>query len=188
MGEDIYLAAADTNKLNGLGDVFNTDKAVAYGEIKENDMDKWAANVITTPEAIDFGVMQAIRRAASIDDNMAGKPDLYITTELLKDAFEASLQVQARYSDTKLVDAGFENILFGSRPIVSDNKQAEGVVDALNLQFLDVETHTDFNFTKPVWSSPIDQPDTKVAFIRWGGQLVCRNRQAHARHTSLTAV
>ena len=187
MGEDVYKVASDTDKLLGLGDMFNTDKAVQYGEIAENDMDMWAANVITTTEAIDFGVMQAIRRAASIDDNMAGKPDLYVTTEELKDAFEASLQVQARYSDTKLVDAGFENILFGSRPVVSDNKQTSGVIDALNLQFLDVETHQDFNFTKPVWASPIDQPDTKVAFIRWGGQLICRNRKAHARHTNLTA-
>jgi hypothetical protein len=70
--------------------------------------------------------------------------------------------------------------------VVSDNKQAAGTMDALNLRFLDVETHTNYNFTKPVWDSPIDQPDTKVAFIRWGGNLVCRNRAAHCRHTGLT--
>lgn len=187
MGGDIYLAAADTDKFLGLGDIFDTDGSKAYGEIKQNDMGDWKASVITTDEAIDFTVMQAIRRAASIDDNKEGKPDLYITTEVLKDAFEASLQVQARYSDTALVNAGFDNILFGSQPVVSDNKQTAGYMDALNLQFLDIDTHKDFNFTKPVWASPIDQPDTKVAFIRWGGQLICRNRKAHARHTGLTA-
>ena len=188
MGEDIYASAADSNSLLGLGNLFqDTDTTIAYGEIAENDMAAWKANVIDTVEAIDFPVMQAIRRAASVDDNMEGKPDLYITTELLKDAFEASLQVQSRYSDIALVDAGFENILFGSRPVVSDNKQSTGIVDALNLQFLDIDTHVDYNFTPPKWASPIDQPDTKVAFIRWGGQLVCRNRKAHARHTSLTA-
>lgn len=187
MGEDIYLAASDDTKLNGLGDLFNTDTSVPYGEIANDDMEKWVANVITTAEPISFTVMQKIRRAASIDDNSAGKPNLYMTTEDLKDAFEASLQVQARYSDVKLVDAGFDNILFGGMPVVSDNKQSAGIVDALNTRFLDVETHKDYNFTKPVWSSPIDQPDTKVSFIKWSGQLICRNRAAHARHTNLTA-
>lgn len=187
MGSAVYASAADANSLLGLGNLFNTTTATAYGEIAEDDMSEWSAEVITDAEAIDFSVMQSIRRAASIDDNMEGKPDLYVTTEVLKDAFEASLQVQARYSDEDLVNAGFENILFGSRPVVSDNKQTAGIVDALNLQFLDVDTHVDYNFTTPKWASPIDQPDTKVAFIRWGGQLVCRNRKAHARHTNLTA-
>lgn len=186
MGEDIYLAAADDTKLNGLGDLFNVTTSVPYGEIANDDMDKWAANVITTSEPISFTVMQKIRRAASIDDNTAGKPNLYMTTEDLKDAFEASLQVQARYSDVKLVDAGFDNILFGGMPVVSDNKQSAGIVDALNTRFLDVDSHKDYNFTKPTWASPIDQPDTKVAFIKWSGQMVCRNRAAHARHTGLT--
>jgi len=187
MGTDIYAVAADSNCFLGLGDLFEDTASTAYGEIAEDDMAAWVANVDTTVEAIDFEVMQGIRRLASIDDNMEGKPDLYLTTELLKDAFEASLQVQARYSDKNLVNAGFENILFGSQPVVSDNKQSTGIVDALNLRFLDIDTHKDFNFTKPTWASPIDQPDTKVAFIRWGGQLICRNRQAHARHSGLTA-
>lgn len=194
MGEDIYLARSanvDANGnavgFSGLADLFNTNAAVKYGDIAENDMAEWSANVDATAEAISFGVMQKIRRLASIDDNNEGKPDLYITTELLKDAFEATLQQNARYTSRELAAAGFDNILFGAVPIVTDNKQSAGIVDALNLQFLDILTHQDFNFTKPTWASPIDQPDTKVAFIKWGGQLVCRNRKAHARHSNLTA-
>ena len=186
MAEDVYTVASDSDSLLGLGDLFNTTTSTAYGEITEADMPQWKANVITTTENISFTVMQKIRRTASIDDNSEGKPNLYITTEELKDGFEASLQTQARYSDVKLVNAGFDNILFSGAPVVSDNKQSSGVCDALNLRYLDMETHKDYNFTKPVWNSPIDRPDTKVAFIRWGGQLVCRNRAAHCRHTGLT--
>ncbi len=149
-------------------------------------MADWKSNVITTAEAISFPVMQSIRRAAAVDEDMKGKPNLYITTEDLKDAFEATLQVQARYADTKLVDAGFDNLLFGGAPVVADNKQSAGVVDALNLEYLDILTHQSYNFTKPVWASPIDQPDVRSASIRWSGQLICRNRKAHARHTNLT--
>ena len=186
MAEDVYGSASAGTELLGLGDLFNTSDTTPYGEIQEHDMPTWKANVDTTDEDISFKVMQKIRRLASIDDNTEGKPNLYITTEALKDGFEASLQTQTRYSDVKLVDAGFDNILFGGAPVVADNKQSSGVCDALNLRYLDMETHKDYNFTKPTWDSPIQQPDTKVAFIRWGGQLVCKNRAAHARHTALT--
>lgn len=186
MGTDIYAASTTGDDFNGLGDLFNGTTSTAYGEIKEDDMAAWKANTDATSEAISFKVMQKIRRAATIDDNDEGKPDLYITTQLLRDGFERTLQTQARYSDVRLINAGFDNILFGGMPVVADNKQATGYCDALNLRYLDIKTHKDFNFTKPVWSSPIDQPDTKVAFIRWAGNLVCKNRKAHARHTGLT--
>jgi len=186
MAEDVYTASTTGDDLLGLGDLFNTTDTTPYGEIQEHEMALWKANVDTTSEDISFTVMQKIRRLASVDDNTEGKPNLYMTTEALKDGFEASLQTQARYSDVKLVNAGFDNILFGGMPVVADNKQADGTCDALNTRFLDMETHKDYNFTKPKWQSPIDQPDTKVAFIRWGGQLVCKNRAAHARHTGLT--
>jgi hypothetical protein len=187
MGTDIYLAATDNNKFNGLGDMFNTTTSTPYGEIAQDDMAEWAAVKTTSPAAaISFKIMQSIRRGASIDDNKEGKPDLYITTELLKDGFERTLQSQARYSDVRLINAGFDNILFGGVPVVTDNKQAAGTCDAINTNFIDILTHEDYNFTKPVWASPIDQPDLKVAFIRWSGNLICRNRKAHHRRTDLT--
>jgi hypothetical protein len=186
MGTDVYAAATNTNKLLGLGDLFNTSTSTAYGEIAEDDMAMWKAVKDTTAEAISFKVMQKIRRAARIDDNSDGVPNLYITTDTLKDGFERTLQTQARYSDVRLVNAGFDNILFGGAPVVADNKQTAGYCDAINLNFMDILTHQDYNFTKPEWAAPIDQPDTKVAFIRWSGNLVCRNRKAHCRHTALT--
>lgn len=187
MGSDVYGArGSDPNAFTGLGDLFNTTTSTAYGEIAEDDMTNWKANVITTSEAISFKVMQTIRRTAQIDDNAEGKPNLYITTQTLKDGFERTLQSQARYSDVRLVNAGFDNILFGGAPVVADNKQTAGYLDALNLRFLDIKTHQDYNFTKPKWASPIDQPDTMVAFIKWSGNLVCKNRKAHCRHTNLS--
>jgi hypothetical protein len=186
MGSDVYLAATDNMKFNGLGDLFTTVTSTPYGEIAQDDMAAWAANKTTGAAAISFKEMQKIRRGASIDDNKEGKPDLYITTELLKDGFERTLQSQARYSDVRLINAGFDNILFGGAPVVTDNKQAAGTCDAINTNFLDILTHEDYNFTKPVWASPIDQPDLTVAFIRWSGNLVCMNRKAHHRREDLT--
>lgn len=194
MGSQIYLARSanvdvDGNETGfaGLADIFNTTKSTAYGEVTENDMDKWAAKAITTERPISYTVMQAINRKATIDDNAEGEPNLFITTDVIKDGYASTLQVQARYADVKLADSGFKNILFEGVPIVKDNKQADGTLDAINTRYLDILTHKDYNFTKPTWSSPIDQPDTKVAFVRWSGQLVCKHRSAHCRHTNLTA-
>ena len=186
MGTDIYLAATNSNKLLGLGDLFNTTGSTAYGEIKEDDMAEWKAVQTSGAAAINFKVMQKIRQGASIDDNKEGKPNLYITTEVLKDGFERTLQTQARYSDVRLINAGFDNILFGGAPVVTDNKQTAGYCDGINTNFIDILTHEDYNFTKPVWASPIDQPDIKVAFIRWSGEMVCKNRKAHHRRVDLT--
>lgn len=187
MGSGIYAAAgADPYAFNGLGDIFNTTTSVPYGSIKEADMAGWKANLITSAEAISFKAMQSLKRAASVGQSKRDKPNLYITTELLKDGFERTLQTQVRYSDVDLVNAGFENVLFQSNPVVPDDKQATGYCDALNLNYLKIKTHSQYNFTKPVWEHDLQQPDNLVANIRWIGNLTCAHRRAHARHTNYT--
>ena len=185
-GTDIYASAADNDSFLGLGNLFSTVTATAYGEIAEDDMADWKANAITTSEAISYKVMQTIKRTASIGQNRADKPDLYVTTEALLDGYERTLQTQQRFADAKLVDAGFENVLFKTAPVVADDKQTAGYLDALNLRYLSIKTHSDYNYTKPKWEYSKDQPDTLTANVRWVGNLVCRNRKAHCRHTNLS--
>lgn len=62
----------------------------------------WKAGYDSNARVMSFATMQAIRRLASLGNSDADKPDLYITTEALKDAYEATLQVQVRYSDKSL--------------------------------------------------------------------------------------
>ena len=187
MGTDIYASAADSSAFLGLGDLFNTNTAVAYGNITEADMPLWKANVITDTEAISFKVMQEIKRTAKVGQNKADKPTLYMTTDTLKDAFERTLQGQQRFaSEQKLVDAGFDNVLFSGAPVVADDKQSAGVVDGVNTNYLSIKTHSKYAFTTPKWEYSKDQPDTLVANTRFIGQLICKHRGAHCRHTNLT--
>jgi len=187
MGTDVYVAAASGIDILGLGDLFNTDTSVSYGGIAEDDMANWKANVITTAEAISYKVMQNIRRTAAVGQAKDCKPDLYITTDTLKDGFERTLQAQVRYEDKDLANAGFDTILFGRVPIVADDKQSAGVCDGLNLNHLNMKTHKDYAFTKPVWNKlSTDKPDSLLADQRYIGQLVTNHRKSHCHHTNLT--
>lgn len=187
-GDDIYNASSDTPAYDflGLGDLFNTSTSTEYGTIAEDDLPLWAANVITTSEAINYKVMQKIWREPSIGTSRSKKPNLAITTEALKDGYERTLQTQQRFSDQKLVEAGFENVLHKGAPVVADDKQTDGTLDALNTRYLSIKTHPKWNYTVPVWEKDRETPDTLVANTRWIGQLVCRHRKAQVRHTNLT--
>jgi len=185
MGADVYASASDAKAMLGLGNLFDTTTSKEYGSIAEDNMAEWKANVLSTETTMSFAAMQQLRRTAKVGQNRRNKPDIYVTTDVLKDAFEATLQQQARYSDHKLAQAGFENILFSGVPVVADDNQTEKRIDGLNTRFLSIKTHKDYQFTKPVWQSPIDQPDVAVANVRWIGQLICRNRKAHVRHTNM---
>ncbi|MCK5581916.1 MAG: phage major capsid protein [Candidatus Omnitrophica bacterium] len=186
LGTDVYSAAATADNVLGLGDLFNTTTSTAYGEIAEDDMATWKANVDTDGGAITYKIMQEIRRTAQVGQNKNKKPDLYITTDLLKDGYERTLQANVRYKDEKMANAGFDNVLFGGVPVVADDKQTAGYMDGLNTRFLNMKTHKDYPFTKPIWEYDKEQPDTMVANTRWIGQLVTDYRAAHARFTGLT--
>jgi hypothetical protein len=186
MGAGVYASAADAKSILGLGDLFEDTSSTAYGSIATDDMAKWLANNDATAEAISYKIMQEIRRTAKVGQSAGKKPNLYITTDLLKDGFERTLQSNVRFRNEKMVDAGFDNVLFGGAPVVADDRQTSGYMDALNLNFLMLKTHTKYQFTKPTWEYSKDQPDTLVANTRWVGQLCTSHRAAHARHSGLT--
>ena len=186
MGSKVYTAAADSDCILGLPDLFSTVTATTYGEIAEDDMALWKANSSANAVAISFKVLQDLCRTAQVGQSNSAKPNLIITTNTPKDGYERVLQVQQRFADVELVKAGFTNILHGGfAPVVGDDNCTSGYVMALNLRHLAMKTHKDYNFTKPVWEKDRLQPDTLTANTRWYGQLVTSHRKAHARYTGV---
>lgn len=189
MGAGIYAARSTSENsygFDGLADLFSTTTSTAYGSIKEDDMAQWKANVDTTAEAISYKVMQKLFRLASIGQSKDAKPDLIITTQLLKDGYTRTLQTQQRFQNDKLVEAGFQNIMHDGVPMVYDDNQATGVIDCLNTKYLKIKTHKDYNFTVPKWEADYREPDVLTANVRWIGGLVCSNRKAHSRGSGKT--
>jgi len=189
MADHVIAAAAATGYINGLGDLFNTTTSTEYGGIDQDEMATWAAKVVTTTEAISFKVMQEIFQQPGFGEFAGYMPNFCCTTQVLKDGYERTLQTQQRFKEDKMVEAGWENILFRGAPIVADTRYSTGYLDALNLNYLSLRAHKDYNFTTPEWVAKKEggQPDTITANTRWRGNLYCSNRQMHVRHTNLTA-
>ncbi|MBE9570752.1 MAG: phage major capsid protein [Proteobacteria bacterium] len=189
MAEDVISAAADSTRINGLGDLFNTDAAVEYGSIDEAEMADWKANVITTVESISYAVMQKIFREVNMGDHLWALPNFIVTTALLRDGYKQSLHPQQRYSDKDMVKAGWANIWHENAPIVADPYITAGELMALNLNYISLRSHKNFNFTTPVWEAKtvLGKPDDISANTRWVGNLYCSNRKMQVLHKNLTA-
>lgn len=187
MAADILVAAADSTRINGLGDLFNTTTSVEYGSIDEDEMPGWKANVITDAEAISFEVLQKVFRTPDMGDFEGMLPNFIVTTPLLRDGYERSLHPQQRYKESKMVEAGWDNIIHKGAPVVGD-AVGTGILYALNLNFLSLRSHKDYNFTTPKWVSKevLGQPDVITADTRWRGNLYCSSRKMHVKHTNLT--
>lgn len=193
LAEQVIASAADhatapDYAFNGLGDLFNTTTSTEYGSIDEVEMSTWKANVLTTVRAINFETMQRIFRTPGFGGYAGTRPNFCCTTELLVDGFERSLHPQQRYHEGNMVEAGWANTMHKGAPIVADPYYSAGVLDALNLRFLSLRAHKDYNFTTPEWVAKKEggQPDTWTANSRLRGNLYCNNRQMHVRHTGLT--
>jgi hypothetical protein len=195
MASQVMGAKSTTDAINGLLDLFNISAAgvegatsVEYGSIAESTMSDWKSNVITTAADISFETMQDIFREPNMGDVDSKLPNFVVTTALLKDAYELSLHPQQRYTDNEMVSAGWRNIMHKGAPIVSDSNVTTGWLFALNLNYLKLRAHKDYNFTQPVWVSKevLGQPDTISANTRWVGNLICTNRKMHVLHVNLT--
>ena len=190
MGADIFVRDTDDDYgiLALYTDLFSTVTATEYGNIAEDDMALWKANVNTDGSAISFEFLQKLWRTPAIGQHRKKRPNLGLTTEVLKDGYERTLQTQQRFSDQKLVEAGFDNILHKSAPIIADDNVPSGYIYCLNTNYLALKAHKDYNFTKPEWIAKKEsgQPDHIYINTRWVGQLVCTHRKAHVLATGVT--
>ncbi len=182
----LALYGAETTPFYGIPDLMSQTSGTAYGGIAEDDMSVWAAFSNGDVRVMNFATMQYLRRNCATGNDTDNKPDLYLTTETLKDAFENSLQAAQRHSNPELVKAGFDNIEFGGVPVVADDKCASGYVHGFNWPYLYMIVHEDFNFTHPKWQRPTNQ-EVYTTQIIWGGSFGTSQRRAQGRLTGVTA-
>ncbi len=189
MADDIYdsLSQGATKPLTGIQSMINSTSATKYGGIAENDIPEWKPGAVTTTtESLTLPVMRKMKRDAKVGDANDDRPSIYITTDTLRDSYEALLQPQKRFNDDNLASAGFDNLLFdGRRPVVGDGKCPSGFMFGLNENYLDMQSHSDFKFHHEPWMRPTNQYLFTMQVI-WVGNLVCMRRDAHVSHSNLS--
>lgn len=199
MGDGMWMTAhaartaygAEIEPLYGVPDLMDQDQladGTEYGDIAVADLgtNLWRAYLNTAALSMNFKTMQILRRGCSVNNSVEGKPELYVTTETLKDAFENSLQAAQRHSNPKLVEAGFDNIKMGTTAaMVADDKCTANYVNGFNFKYLYFKVHKDLFFAGPKWKSPTDQ-HVKTSQIEIACSFLTSQRRAHGQLTNVT--
>jgi hypothetical protein len=166
---------------NGLGNLVEAGNTV--GGIDSSTELWWKSYEENTAEALSLLKMATAYNSVSVGND---HPDVILTTQTLFEKYESLLQPQLRYTDTKTADAGFQNLLFKSAPIMYDVHAPVGTMYFLNSKYLKLVGHTDKWFAQTEFVRPENQ-DARFALIMCYGNLVCSNRKKQGKLTAKTA-
>ena len=166
---------------NGLGNLVESGNTV--GGIDSNTYTWWKSYEENTATALTLAQMATAYNSVSVGND---HPDVLLTTQTLFEKYEALLQPQLRYTDTKTADAGFQNLLFKAAPVMYDVHCTAGTFYFLNSKYITLVGHSDKWFSQTAFISPEDT-DARYALIMCYGNLTVRNRAKQGKLTLKTA-
>ena len=166
---------------NGLGNLVESGNTV--GNIDSNTYTWWKSYEENTSTALTLAQMATAYNSVSVGND---HPDTLLTTQTLFEKYEALLQPNLRYTDTKTADAGFQNLLFKSAPVMYDTGCTAGTFYFLNSKYLTLVGHTSKWFDQTAFIRPEDL-DARYALIMCYGNLTVRNRAKQGKLTAKTA-
>jgi len=127
------LGAGGTNSgksWNGLGNLIESGNTVGgINSASGQGNDWWRSYEQNTAGALTLAQMATAYNSVSVGND---HPDMVLTTQTLFEKYESLLQPQLRYTDTKTADAGFQNLLFKSAPVVYDVHAPAGTMFFIN--------------------------------------------------------
>ena len=156
-----------------IGHTIDTDDA-----LNVNGGDDFATATYSHLTRTQNGVAKIVKAmtqmygACSVDSD---QPDLIVTTQVIYDAYEGSLQANKRFEgDATLADAGFQTLRFKGASVVVDSHCPAGHMYFLNTKYLDFKVHSKRNFEFENFRN-LEANDVMQSRIFWMGQLVCSN-------------
>ena len=166
---------------NGLSNL--VDNTGTVGNIDSSTYTWWKSYKESTATALTLAMMATAYNSVSVGND---HPDVLLTTQTLFEKYEALLQPNLRYTDTKTADAGFQNLLFKAAPVMYDVHCTSGVFYMLNTKYLTLVGHSGKWFSQTAFISPEDE-DARYALIMCYGNLTVRNRAKQGKLTAKTA-
>lgn len=158
---------------NGLGNIVEATGSVGGIDPAGSGNSFWASYEENTSAALTLAQMATGYNSVSVGND---HPDVVLTTQTLYEKYEALLQPNLRYTDTKTADAGFQNLLFKASPVMYDVSCTAGVMFFLNTKYLTLVGHSSKWFQQTEFIRPEDL-DARYALIMCYGNLTCRNRK-----------
>jgi hypothetical protein len=168
---------------NGLGNLVEASGTVGGINRATSGNEYWRSYEENTSAALTLAQMSTAYNSVSVGND---HPDMVLTTQTLFEKYEALLQPQLRYTDTKTADAGFQNLLFKAAPVVYDEHCTAGIVYFLNSKYLTLVGHSGKWFEQTAFVRPEDL-DARYALIMCYGNLTCRNAAKQGKLTAKTA-
>jgi hypothetical protein len=169
---------------NGLANIVESGNTVGgINSATGEGNDWWRSYEENTAAALTLAQLATAYNSVSVGND---HPDMILTTQTLFEKYEALLQPQLRYTDTKTADAGFQNLLFKAAPVVYDVHCTAGVVYFLNSKYLTLVGHSGKWFAQTEFVRP-ENLDARYALIMCYGNLTCRNRAKQGKLTAKTA-
>ena len=168
---------------NGLGNIIEASGTVGNINRATVGNEYWKSYEENTSAALTIAQMATAYNTVSIGND---HPDLVLTTQTLFEKYEALLQPNLRYTDTKTADAGFQNLLFKAAPVVFDAACPSGVMFFMNSKYITLVGHSGKWFQQTNFVRPEDL-DARYALIMCYGNLTCRNAKKQGKLTAKTA-
>jgi hypothetical protein len=168
---------------NGLGNLIESGNTVGGINSATAGNEYWRSYEENTAGALTLAQMATAYNSVSVGND---RPDLVLTTRTLFEKYEALLQPQLRYTDTKTADAGFQNLLFKAAPVVYDTAAPAGTMFFINSKYLSLVGHSGKWFQQTEFVRPEDL-DARYALIMCYGNLTCRNAAKQGKLTAKTA-
>jgi hypothetical protein len=169
---------------NGLANIVESGNTVGgINSASGQGNDWWRSYEENTAGALTLAQMATAYNSVSVGND---HPDMILTTQTLFEKYEALLQPQLRYTDTKTADAGFQNLLFKAAPVTYDVHCTAGAVYFLNSKYLTLVGHSGKWFAQTEFVRP-ENLDARYALIMCYGNLTCRNRAKQGKLTAKTA-
>jgi hypothetical protein len=166
---------------NGLGNLVESGNTV--GNINSTTYTYWSSYEENTATALTLAQMNTAYNTISVGND---HPDVVLATQTLYEKYEALLQPNLRYTDTKTADAGFQNLLFKASPVMYDVAAPAGTMFFLNTKYLTLVGHSAKWFQQTEFVRPEDL-DARYALIMCYGNLTVRNRKKQGKLTAKTA-
>ena len=168
---------------NGLGNLIESGNTVGGINSATAGNEFWRSKEDNDAVALSLADMSSMYNSVSVGND---HPDTLLTTQTLFEKYEALLQPNLRYTDTKTADAGFQNLLFKAAPVMYDVHCTAGVFYFLNSKYITLVGHSNKWFSQTEFIKPEDT-DARYALIMCYGNLTVRNRAKQGKLTAKTA-